>query len=268
MPKMSKAAAAAAIAADRRDHHDPAALVRKYTLAELLTLVEAFSHDDLYCPDARRLFDAVSWSQFVRSNRGADQPGVLKEALTAVKPEPAAETPDARQFRIAKAEQDARDVTLAANYEAAHPPKPAAASLPTLPTADQVRNVSAAEAVAMIVPAAEPAAAEPAIKVYLVVVQTALGLMDVELIGTSGEIAARRAKWSLIHKRTYGDIDEIEWVSVEESGCRYAASCDNGAVRFISLPETFGPDGERNDTRIPVCQKCYDFCVRQGMQQG
>jgi len=112
-------------------------------------------------------------------------------------------------------------------------------------------------------PEPEPTADTP-VKVYLVVVDTTMGLFDVELIGTSSERAANRARWSLIHRRTYGDVDQVQWISVEEMVCQYMAMCQKTATRFIEMPETFDADAERNPARIPVCQGCYDFCERQG----
>lgn len=107
-------------------------------------------------------------------------------------------------------------------------------------------------------PEPETAAPEPetAIKVYLVVVQTVKGLMDVELIATSGERAASRARWTLIHARRYGDIDQVQWLSVEEVVCRYFATCVRTASRFVETPHA----------RVPACQSCYEFCGRQGMK--
>lgn len=96
-------------------------------------------------------------------------------------------------------------------------------------------------------PEPEPTADSP-VKVFLVVVDTKKGLMDVELIGTTAGRAADRARWSLIHGRQYGDIDQVQWISVEEVICQYFAACTNTATRFVDFP----------GMRIPTCQRCHD----------
>lgn len=94
---------------------------------------------------------------------------------------------------------------------------------------------------------AEPTTDSP-VKVYLVVCDTTKGLMDVELIGTTSERAANRARWTLIHSRIYGDIDQVQWISVEEVICQYYAACANTATRLVEVLKT----------SIPTCQRCYD----------
>ncbi len=85
-------------------------------------------------------------------------------------------------------------------------------------------------------------------KLYLVTVDTTKGFMDVELLGTSSQRAADRARMTLVHAREYGDIDQVQWVSVEEVICRYFAACDRTAVRLVQVA----------DMEVPTCQRCYD----------
>ena len=41
----------------------------KYTLPELVVLVEAYGYNDLHCREARELFDRASWSRSLRTNK-------------------------------------------------------------------------------------------------------------------------------------------------------------------------------------------------------
>jgi len=41
----------------------------RYSVAELVALVEAYGYSDLHCRAARDLFDAASWSHSLRTNK-------------------------------------------------------------------------------------------------------------------------------------------------------------------------------------------------------
>jgi hypothetical protein len=73
-------------------------------------------------------------------------------------------------------------------------------------------------------------------------------VVTVELIATSADMAAKRARWTLIHARTYGDIDEVQWLAVGVVECRWFAGCSNDAVSFVDHPAI--PDG------VPTCERC------------
>jgi hypothetical protein len=65
--KISKAELIDLLVSDRRTFHD-ARYWARYSVAELVALVEAYGYNDLHCREARKLFDAASWSQYVRTN--------------------------------------------------------------------------------------------------------------------------------------------------------------------------------------------------------
>jgi hypothetical protein len=69
MANISKTELAELLASDSRSIHDARYYTSRYTVAELLALVDAYGYNDLYCRDARKLFDAVAWSRSLRTNK-------------------------------------------------------------------------------------------------------------------------------------------------------------------------------------------------------
>jgi len=72
-------------------------------------------------------------------------------------------------------------------------------------------------------------------------------LLDVDILSLSREAAARRARWSVIATRKYGDVDDVDWRSVEEVICQWFALCDRTATGWMDA----GPLGE-----VPICTEC------------
>ena len=72
---------------------------------------------------------------------------------------------------------------------------------------------------------------------YLVVLETKKGLMDVELVGSNAKAAKTRARWSLIHARKFGDIEEV---TVKGLGL----SLPLAELAATSLLDVFTPDGD------------------------
>jgi hypothetical protein len=101
--------------------------------------------------------------------------------------------------------------------------------------------------------------AETSMSVYMVVLDTVRGLMEVELISTTSERAANRARMTVLHTREYGDIDQVQWISVEEVVCRYFAKCDRTATGFVRI---LGTD-------VPTCQRCAERAesLRKGSER-
>lgn len=82
---------------------------------------------------------------------------------------------------------------------------------------------------------------------YRVVIDTPKGMFDVDVLGSQGsEAAGRRAWMTVVHARTFGDIDEIHVQSVQEI-CGWFAGCDNIADGHAVHPFL----GE-----LPICNTC------------
>lgn len=62
----------------------------------------------------------------------------------------------------------------------------------------------------------EPSIAGGELRRYIVTLDTTRGWMDVELTRSSPKVAANTARWSLIHLRRFGDVDQVHvlWTSV------------------------------------------------------
>jgi len=82
---------------------------------------------------------------------------------------------------------------------------------------------------------------------YRVILATKAGEMEVDLNSTQGpEAAGRRARFTLVHARRYGDIDQVSVIAVLRV-CAYALGCDRLADGMITHPIT-GP--------LPCCAGC------------
>jgi hypothetical protein len=82
---------------------------------------------------------------------------------------------------------------------------------------------------------------------YLVTLDTAKGLMDVDLKTSQGsEAAGRRAQWTLVASRKYGDIEDINVISVT-TVCTWFGDCENPADGTEVHPFL----GE-----VPCCNRC------------
>jgi hypothetical protein len=67
---MLKIEIAELLASDKRaGTHSESYYASRYTVPELLALVEAYGHADLHSREARKLFDAVAWSRSLRINK-------------------------------------------------------------------------------------------------------------------------------------------------------------------------------------------------------
>lgn len=68
MATTEKRTLAVQIAAHPSSIHSADYYTKRYTLAELKVLAEAYGHADLWSRPARKLFDAVQWSRQLRTN--------------------------------------------------------------------------------------------------------------------------------------------------------------------------------------------------------
>lgn len=82
MAKISKTELIELLVSDSRVFQD-AKYWARYSVPELLVLVEAYGYSDSWCAEARKLFDAASWSQRVRTSPNMRQrtPGVVSAIL-------------------------------------------------------------------------------------------------------------------------------------------------------------------------------------------
>lgn len=82
MTKISKSELIELLTSDPRAFRS-AKYYARYSVAELVMLVEAYGYSDSWCPEARVLFDKASWSQRVRTSPKMRQrtPGVVSAIL-------------------------------------------------------------------------------------------------------------------------------------------------------------------------------------------
>lgn len=91
---------------------------------------------------------------------------------------------------------------------------------------------------------------------YLVTLDTTQGMMDVDLRTTQGsEAAGRRARWTLINARVYGDVEDVQVISVT-TVCSWFAECENPADGTLNHPFL----GE-----VPCCDRCRGIGKPQEM---
>lgn len=82
---------------------------------------------------------------------------------------------------------------------------------------------------------------------YRVTVATVKGEFDVDLSSSQGpEAAGTRARFTLVHARKYGDIDQVNVVAIA-SVCAWFAGCDNISTGAMAHPVI----GD-----VPICDRC------------
>jgi hypothetical protein len=82
---------------------------------------------------------------------------------------------------------------------------------------------------------------------YRITLSTRKGEFDVDLNGSQGpEAAGRRAHLTVVHARTYGDIDQVHVVAIA-SVCAWFAGCDNISTGAMAHPII----GD-----VPICDRC------------
>lgn len=87
----------------------------------------------------------------------------------------------------------------------------------------------------------------PLIK-YRTVIETPYGILHVDVASHLGpDAAARRAQWTIIAAREYGDVEDVQIISTHLV-CTWSAMCDNQTTDTLEHP-VFG--------EIPICARCY-----------